>query len=154
MMMPTKKEDLSGYPGFRGEEPGYPSLMITSCQMTIGPLAERNTGLPVRPFVHSTSPGGAEAANPARVKKTVRLHMWNSNYIRLALSHDEFHNLTKGPEEPDHDVLRGDWYWPKLDDQVEGEEGEGKRIFRLNSTIPLSHNLQNCERSKRAFVLR
>ena len=64
--------------------------------------------------------------------KTVRTLMWNSNYIRLHADLDEFHALTSGPEEPDHDAVRGDWYWPELGDLAEDGDGEGKQ--------PKTHN--------------
>ena len=134
-------EATTKLPGFIGEAPRYPSILLHTVmaeweQLAEDRYADATSGLPVVPYIMTT-----EAENPGNVA-------WKTSEVRGAVREfmatptdsnmrilSEFQTETAGPGQPDQPMSLQKYAWPAsaaVDDDAFVEEGDEGRFFFLH----------------------
>jgi hypothetical protein len=121
--LPRKLEELTKYPGWRDEGRAYPSLVLHGGGMRLGPIAARNVGLALTPYVWSVE-GDMPLFNPREVRRVVRNFMEAPTLTRTAHSPRQFAAWVGGPESPDISVNGQPWTWPGLEEEYDEEDDD------------------------------
>jgi hypothetical protein len=121
--LPRKVEELTKYPGWADEGRAYPSLVLHGGEMRLGPIATRNVGLALTPYVWSVE-GDMPPFNPREVRRVVRHFMEEPTLTRTAQSPRQLAAWVRGPESADISVNSQPWTWPGLEEEYDEYDGE------------------------------
>jgi hypothetical protein len=123
--LPRKLEDLTKYPGWLNEGRAYPSLVLHGGEMRLGPIATRNVGLALTPYVWSVE-AEMPPFNPRDVRRVVRDFMEAPTLTRTAQNPRQFGAWVRGPGSPDISVNSQPWTWPALEEEYNEDDDDNE----------------------------
>ena len=128
--MPVTEAGQRELPGF--EEPGdiSPHICIEQVEVALGPLHARNTGQPLRVFVHHVQETVPEW-DPREMWTAIRELMANPLHANC-LQVEDWHRDVAGPRAPEMPELRQTNSWPSCPEgaAVAGDDAnDGKYLF-------------------------
>ena len=112
--IPSPVEDLARLPG-DARKPGYPTISISDAEMNMAgvPSPTRADGLIMYPSLINDGPPNSAICLPtnAEIIKTMR-SFWGRGSVVRGLNAKDWHEATKGPDEPNSDRGLPAWAWP------------------------------------------
>ena len=128
LAMPVTEAGQRALPGFEGTGDVYPHICIESTEAVLGPLHNRNTGQPLRVFIHH----GQEVApdyEPRELWTAVRELM--ADPLHCTCHHvEEWHRRVAGPNAPEMEEFRQRHSWPPCPEgEVVNAETNGVYCF-------------------------